>query len=76
MNPLIYVFDIEAENYNRTKRRFYYHLNKYRDLYSTLTRSVIVVDRKHEKLFDDLFNSFPEAKVYKVWPAKIAGFRT
>ena len=67
---LVYVYDLKAKDkksFNRVKRRFYYHLNKF-DLRGFLrTKSVIIVTTKSEKVMDKFFKQFgKEIEVYKI----------
>lgn len=68
---VLYIYDIKAKNkkkFNRTKRLFYYHLNKLalgRETWKT--KSVVAVQPKMEKPLDQLFKRFGNAiTVYKV----------
>ncbi len=74
---LIYLYDLKAKNkrdFNRVKRRFYYHLNKLRGpKLSFLTKSVIVVSPEREKILDAFFKRFKGGvEVYKIWSEEIS----
>lgn len=68
---LLYLYDLKAKNkleFNRVKRRFYYHLKKLgllkRDF---LTKSVILVAPSRERVIDQFFKRFSGlVEVYKV----------
>lgn len=66
----MYVYDLRASNpkeYNRVKRRFYYHLGRLfpsRKLWRT--ESCIVVPAKQERILENLFMGFgSNITVYK-----------
>lgn len=68
---LLYIYDIKAKNrksFNRTKRLFYYHLNRLplkKELWKT--KSALAVPPKMEKMMDSFFRRFGHAIiVYKV----------
>ena len=68
---VLYIYDIKAKNkkkFNRTKRLFYYHLNRLAlDRETWKTKSVIAVQPKMEKPVDRLFKRFGDMiVVYKV----------
>ena len=74
---LIYLYDLKAKNkrdFNRVKRRFYYHLNKLRGpKLSFLTKSVMLVSPEREKIFDAFFKQFKGGlEVYKIWCEEIS----
>jgi len=64
---ILYIYDVKAKNkksFNRTKRLFYYHLNRLplkKDLWRT--KSAIVVQPKMEKMMDSFFKRFGRAVV-------------
>ncbi|HLD60430.1 MAG TPA: hypothetical protein VI912_05510 [Candidatus Bilamarchaeaceae archaeon] len=67
---LVYVYDIKAKDkkdFNRVKRRFYYHFNKL-DLRDVLrTKSVLIVPLIAEKMMDAFFKQFSKkVEVYKI----------
>ena len=73
---ILYIYDIKARNkreFNRVKRVFYYRLNKFGLLKSAYrTKSVLIVDEKKEKLFDDFFAHFKgKLEGYKVYADSI-----
>ena len=73
---LIYLYDLKAKNkrdFNRVKRRFYYHLNKLRGpKLSFLTKSVMIVQFEKEKIIDLFFKRFKGVvEVYKVHAAEV-----
>lgn len=68
---VLYIYDIKAKNkkkFNRTKRLFYYHLNKLqlnKELWKT--KSALAVEPKMEKVLDALFKRFGKSiLVYKI----------
>ena len=66
----IYFYDLRPKNpkdYNRLKRKFYYHLNKLNlDTNYWRTRSVLIVPPEIEAILDEFFLSFkPDVEVYK-----------
>ncbi len=68
---ILYLYDLKAKNkrdFNRVKRRFYYHLKKLALKKSDfLTKSVILVPRSRERTLDSFFKQFSkEVEVYKV----------
>lgn len=73
---IVYIYDIKAKNkrkFNRTKRRFYYHLNKLPiSKESWKTKSTITTKPKLEKLFDNFFKKFKnDVIVYKLRSSSI-----
>ncbi|MCI0504012.1 hypothetical protein L0Y65_04840 [Candidatus Micrarchaeota archaeon] len=67
---VLYIYDLKAANkksFNRTKRLFYYHLNRLplkKELWKT--KSAFAVEPKMEKIFDRFFRRFGKAViVYK-----------
>jgi len=58
---IIYIYDLKTTNtknkkaYNCLKRNFYYSFNKHTDRFERRTKSVIIIDEKHEKEFDRFF---------------------
>ncbi len=67
---VLYIYDLKAKNrksFNRTKRLFYYHMNKLplkRD--SWKTKSAMAVETKMEKTMDAFFKRFKKnIVVYK-----------
>ncbi|HLD60071.1 MAG TPA: hypothetical protein VI912_03695 [Candidatus Bilamarchaeaceae archaeon] len=67
---LVYVYDIKAKDkkdFNRVKRRFYYHFNKL-DLRGVLrTKSVLIIPLIAEKMMDAFFKQFSKkVEVYKI----------
>lgn len=67
---ILYLYDIKAKNkreFNRVKRRFYYHLNKL-DLSNMRfpTKSVFLVTPGQERIIDAFFSRFGKSvEVYK-----------
>jgi hypothetical protein len=68
---ILYIYDIKAKDrkkFNRTKRLFYYHLNRMpidKELWKS--KSAIAIRPKMEKMMDSLFKRFGNAiEVYKV----------
>ena len=60
---ILYVYDFryntERKRFNRNKRMFYYYLNQqFRNAVRWKTRSVFLLDAKHEKEMDRLFDRF------------------
>ena len=67
---VLYIYDLKAKNrksFNRTKRLFYYHLNRLplkKD--SWKTKSAIAIETKMEKTMDAFFRRFKKSiVVYK-----------
>ena len=68
---ILYIYDIKAKNrkkFNRTKRLFYYHLNKMNlGKEAWKTKSTILVSPKQEKMMDSFFQAFGDSiEVYKI----------
>jgi hypothetical protein len=67
---IVYFYDLKPKkvDYNRIKRMFYYNLKKIRiPEISFRTKSVLVVDEKHEKTVDRFFFDFKRVvEVYKI----------
>ncbi|MDO8554579.1 MAG: hypothetical protein Q7S22_07255 [Candidatus Micrarchaeota archaeon] len=68
---LLYIYDLKSKNkkeFNRLKRVFYYHLHHFdKSKLVFRTKSVLIVQEKHELLFDDFFKRFKgNIEVYKV----------
>jgi len=67
---LVYLYDLKASvrDYNRLKRKFYYHLNKNGyNQYFWKTKSVLVVPDEMERLIDGFFAGFKKSVVvYKI----------
>jgi hypothetical protein len=68
---ILYFYDIKARNkrqFNRTKRRFYYHLHKLplkKEYWKT--KSTLMVPTKLEQIMDSFFKRFGKSvEVYKV----------
>ena len=73
---ILYIYDIKARNrkkFNRTKRLFYYHLNRLPLPKETWkTKSVMAIQPKMEKMMDRLFKRFGNTiLVYKVYAESI-----
>lgn len=73
---VLYIYDIKAKDkkgFNRTKRLFYYHLNKLqikKELWKT--KSTLAVQPKMEKTMDSFFRRFGRAVVvYKSYSESI-----
>ncbi len=67
----VYFYDLKPKNpkeYNKLKRRFYYHFNKLNLKKSYWkTKSVLVVPPEIEQIIDSFFVSFkPDIEVYKL----------
>lgn len=67
---ILYIYDLKAKNrknFNRTKRLFYYHLNRLPlKKTSWKTKSAFAVDAKMEKAMDAFFRRFrKKTVVYK-----------
>ncbi len=69
---VLYIYDLKAKNkksFNRTKRLFYYHLNRLplkRDVWKT--KSAFAVDTRLEKALDMFFKRFGKSViVYKAY---------
>lgn len=67
----VYFYDLKPKNpknYNKLKRKFYYHYNKLKlDKNYWKTKSVLVVPPEIEAILDSFFLSFkPEVEVYKI----------
>lgn len=67
----IYFYDLKPKtpkNYNKLKRKFYYHFNKLGLGKSAWkTKSVVVAPPEIEAVLDVFFQSFkPEIEVYKI----------
>jgi hypothetical protein len=67
---VLYIYDLKAKNkksFNRTKRLFYYHLNRLplkKDVWKT--KSAFAVETKLEKTMDGFFKRFGKSViVYK-----------
>lgn len=67
---ILYIYDLKATNkksFNRTKRLFYYHLNRLplkKELWKT--KSAFAIEPRMEKTFDRFFKRFGKAViVYK-----------
>lgn len=74
---ILYIYDIDAKNkkkFNRTKRRFYYHLNKLnlkKDVWKT--KSAIAVTLDMGKVMDLFFKQFKKhIVVYKILTESIS----
>ncbi|MFH2106761.1 MAG: hypothetical protein ABII22_05870 [Candidatus Micrarchaeota archaeon] len=67
---LVYIYDIKAKDrkaFNRTKRRFYYHLNKLNLKNAIRTKSVLIVPLGNERVMDKFFKGFGKSiEAYKV----------
>jgi hypothetical protein len=73
---ILYIYDVKAKDkksFNRTKRLFYYHLNKLpikKELWKT--KSALAVQPKMEKMMDSFFKRFGRALVvYKSYSEAI-----
>lgn len=69
---VMYLYDIKAKNkklFNRTKRMFYYRINRLpitKDAWKT--KSTLVLSKKHERMMDSFFKSFGnKVEVYKTY---------
>ncbi|MDD5022546.1 MAG: hypothetical protein PHU63_00040 [Candidatus ainarchaeum sp.] len=67
----VYFYDLTPKsprNYNKLKRKFYYHLNKLKiDKSYWKNKSVLVIPPEMEGIMDSFFISFkPEIEVYKL----------
>ena len=67
---LVYLYDLKSsvKDYNRLKRKFYYHLNKNGyNQYFWKTKSVLVVPDEMERNLDGFFKEFEKFTiVYKI----------
>jgi hypothetical protein len=67
---LVYIYDIKAKDrkaFNRTKRKFYYHLNKLNLKNAIRTKSALIIPLGKEKAMDNFFKGFGKAiEVYKI----------
>jgi len=75
---IVYIYDLHAKNkkkFNRTKRLFYYHLNRLslkKELWKT--KSALAVEPKKEKMMDTFFKKFTKSlTVFKITAQKIEG---
>lgn len=73
---IIYLYDLHAKNkkkFNRTKRLFYYHLNKLplkKEWWKT--KSALAVEPKKEKMMDSFFRKFKgSVTIFKITSEKI-----
>lgn len=73
---VLYLYDVKANNkkkFNRTKRLFYYHLNRLplkKDVWKT--KSAFAVELRMEKMMDSFFRRFGKAVlVYKAYVESI-----
>jgi hypothetical protein len=73
---IVYVYDLVAHNkksYNRSKRRFYYHINNLplkKELWKT--KSTLAVQPKMEAMMDAFFKRFGKTVVvYKLFAERI-----
>ncbi len=67
---IVYIYDLKSNvrDYNKLKRKFYYHLNKNGyNQYFWKTKSVLVVPDQMERLIDGFFGEFKKFSiVYKI----------
>lgn len=68
---LLYIYDLKSKSkreYNRIKRVFYYRLKRFdKSKVAFKTKSVLIVQEKFEKLFDNFFKEFKgNIEVYKI----------
>ena len=68
---LLYIYDLKSKSkleFNRLKRVFYYRLNRFdKAKLAFKTKSVLIVQERFEKLFDNFFKEFKgNIEVYKV----------
>lgn len=67
---IVYIYDLKStvKDYNRLKRNFYYHLNKYGyNQYFRDTKSILVVPDDMERTLDSFFADFGKFVVgYKI----------
>ena len=76
---VVYIYDLKAKNkkrFNRTKRLFYYYLNKLPlTKESWKTKSTISIQTKHEKILDKFFRRFKnDIHVFKLYTETIEEF--
>lgn len=75
---LVYLYDLktDAKEYNKIKRRFYYHLKKSSlNNCDYLTKSVILVPEELENEADIFFNKFIRyLEIYKLKTYEISEF--
>lgn len=68
---IVYLYDIKStvKDYNKIKRRFYYHLNKNSlNQYFWKTKSVFAVPNELETTIDSFFKRFrKQVVVYKIF---------